>query len=224
MKTNFKLVFSAILLSLTSAFAQRDDGSTEVKKKFPPLGVTLGVGAGAVEFGNLGGRRANETVSTKDILVLEGGVFLRHVKAPVFIKPALLFKSVNGFLDLPDDKLQRFNMQTLQVPLLIGFKVFGPWSVEVGPSYSFMLHTTKDLGEEKINPTRHGLGFRAGFGVNYEGFFMTTTYQRITYAAPGLRTSFKEPYQFVISAGYTFGEIEQIAKMDDKRYEFTPGR
>lgn len=91
----------------------------------------------------------------------------------IYFKPELVYTSTKS--DYDDDS---FNMQKLDMPLLVGARILGPVSVFGGPSFQYILDTEFDgiAISEVENDFTVGLNF--GIGLNFNRVGIDLRYER----------------------------------------------
>ena len=91
----------------------------------------------------------------------------------VYFRPEVVYTSTKS--DYNDDS---FNMQKLDAPLLVGFKVLGPISVFGGPSLQYILDSEFD--GIAINDIKNdfSVGLNFGIGLNFKKLGIDLRYER----------------------------------------------
>ncbi len=86
----------------------------------------------------------------------------------VYLRPELVYTKVSSDYDSGD-----FDMQKLDLPVLVGVKVLGPISVFAGPSFQYVLDTDASFAnvtlDEIENDFSVGFNFGIGFSLNKLG-------------------------------------------------------
>lgn len=198
------IIISAIsfFLNLNTLFAQFASG------------VMGGAGTGSVEIGGLG--NGTEILKANHINFFEAGGFAQTHMLPLYLKPGLLFHYGEGTMDEAPDK--KFTMKKIQVPLMLGVKVYKWIVLEAGPTYNYLAGaTTQFRSYRKATFGSHGLGYRFGAGMDFHEFFILVNYQNVTYEARGGSNSFREMSRVSFSAGYKFGYEYQGRSVSSRR-------
>ncbi len=66
-----------------------------------------------------------------------GGAYLQLNFGRFLIRPEVVYNSLKQNFDIPlRESFTSFNVETITVPLLIGYKIFGPFEIYTGPVYS----------------------------------------------------------------------------------------
>ena len=99
------------------------------------------------------------------------------------MKPQFLISYQSGIIDA-DYKEQNsadvtISVLKLDVPLLVGLKIFGPLSIEAGPVYSRMIYATQDFNGNTVNIEPNGIGYRAGANVQLGIIGLNVSYQGV---------------------------------------------
>ncbi|MCL5246966.1 PorT family protein [Cellulophaga sp. 20_2_10] len=90
----------------------------------------------------------------------------------LYIRPELMYTS------LKSGYAEDFKMQKLDLPVLVGAKVFGPINVFAGPAFQYILDTDYDgftIGDVKNDFT---VGLNVGVGVNLGKLGVDVRYER----------------------------------------------
>lgn len=125
-----------------------------------PLGgkvtmTTSGIGSSTGTF------KASGNVS------FEGGAFLQINFDKFFVRPEIVYSHIESEFDFPY-KASSFLVERFTVPLLVGYNIYGPLDVYVGPVYSNILNATLQ-GEQTLNPIKvQDIPFNAQIGVKAE--------------------------------------------------------
>ncbi|MBC7865829.1 MAG: hypothetical protein IAF38_22840 [Bacteroidia bacterium] len=211
-----------IRISTALAIAVSTLANAQVNSKIS-YGVTGAIGASSVEIGNFG-RNNMQTLTSKNIGNLNIGVFMLSQRAPFQFKTGISYCIEQG--TITNKTTNNFAMQKIEVPLLLGGNIYGPFVVEVGPVYNYMLKISRNYDSDYNNTQfgRNGLGFRVAAGLDFDKFFLMSNFQRVSFADSGTKNSFRERYQFTLSAGIKLVSFQGRTRIDNKRYSITPGR
>lgn len=91
----------------------------------------------------------------------------------VYLRPELLFTHLNSKYD--DNK---FRMQKIDLPVLVGLRIIGPLHAFVGPAFQYVIDTDLkgfELGDLENN---FSVGFNIGVGVNLGNLGIDLRYER----------------------------------------------
>ena len=177
-----------------------------------------------------GGNSANfkfDAINSPDAILSEAseaqwgfhaGVFLRINLALLYIEPEVYFTSTGGKYTYNDpnssagDELKSFNMNRVDVPILVGVKL-GPFRINAGPSASIILSHSSNLDDIKADVKGATWGYQAGIGFDlfkkltidarYEGN-LSALGENINIAGTDFPTDMRTS-QFLISVGWMFG-------------------
>jgi opacity protein-like surface antigen len=177
-----------------------------------------------------GGNSANfkfDAINSPDAILSEAseaqwgfhaGVFLRINLAILYIEPEVYFTSTGGKYTYNDpnasvgDELKSFNMNRVDVPVLVGVKL-GPFRINAGPSASIILSHSSNLDDIKADVKGATWGYQAGIGFDlfkkltidarYEGN-LSALGENINIAGTDFPTDMRTS-QFLISVGWMFG-------------------
>lgn len=184
-----------------------------------------------LKFGiKAGGNSANfnfEAIDSPDAILTEAseaqwgfhaGGFLRINLAMIYIQPEVYFTSSGGKFTYNDpnasvgDELKTFDMNRVDVPLLVGVKL-GPFRINVGPSAHILVSNKSSIDDIKANVNNATWGYQAGIGFDlfkkltldarYEGNFSSLG-ESVAIGGTDYPTDMRTS-QFLISVGWMFG-------------------
>ncbi|MDA9111413.1 PorT family protein [Flavicella sp.] len=185
-----------------------------------------------VNYGIKGGLNFNaselsvgsENLDSDDSSGYHAGVWMRF-KVPVvgiYVRPEVIYTSLSTEYSLPMDlgKTAKFNLNRIDVPVLLGMKFIGVGNFFIGPSFQYVLDSDfsvagidleKDDAKEDINVGfQIGLGiefWKLGIDVRYESAFSKAESAYNDSAEEALINNFKidnQPNQFVLGLSYKF--------------------
>jgi len=173
-------------------------------------GITAGVSTGSVKISEIPGSFSN-VIKGNNILGVNAGVFAKVDLLPVYIKPQLLINYRHGMVAIYQNETiseqENFTMEKLEIPLLIGLKIIGPVSIEAGPVYNYVLHSTDNFGGTDVTLKKSGLGFRAGAGVDLGRLNLFVNYQGIANKSSGSAdvSTYQSPGELIFGIGLGLG-------------------
>ena len=157
MKNLFKLCFSVLLIAGVSTTSFSQDGSGFGLKG------GLNYGANGDYFESIGNNFQNPDQNVG----YHVGIFGKIGKK-LYLRPELVYTKISSDYDAGE-----FEMQKLDLPVLLGVKVIGPISVFGGPSFQYILDTDSGFSDVTINDIENdfsvGLNFGIGFNLNKVG-------------------------------------------------------
>lgn len=174
MKTNLLLLFFLAIFCFTSAqeytFGIRGGLNQYTIGELYSRGGSIAVG------------KANETFyPNKDIGYQFGGYF-KVSFGKLFLQPEINYVSSKSHYDLPKKK-SFWKTSKIDVPILIGYEVFDPISIYVGPGFNFFNTTTLDgvqvTSFSDGGPDMEKSTFNINFGikVEFKGFGLDLRYE-----------------------------------------------
>jgi hypothetical protein len=185
-------------------------------------GITLGANIGDVEIGQLG-RARNEEINIQNAGGVFAGVFAQPQADMFYIKPALHYVNMHGTYQAEREKTD-FSLVKLELPFMVGVKIFKHLSVEAGPVVSQVLSvTTQYPPHGKLDFGKQGLGYQGALGFDNENFYILGGYRGISYRAPGLKNSLREMMEFTFYAGYKFRGWHTGYALKKHRSVYLPG-
>ncbi len=196
---------------------------------------TIALIMGAIQFSNAqisyGIKAGLNFASPSDAIVIEdngntkssidantswhaGGWF--RVKIPIvglYVRPEVIYTSISSTLPIANLDSPTIKLNRLDIPVLVGLKIFGIGNVFAGPVFEYVLKSDIDIDE--INSiksddffvgTQFGVGFefwKLGLDIRYETAFSSNN---STFEIPG--GAFYEldnaPDQFIVGLSYKF--------------------
>ncbi|MBT8244889.1 MAG: PorT family protein [Winogradskyella sp.] len=90
----------------------------------------------------------------------------------LYFRPEIVYTKTKSDYDLGE-----FDMQKIDVPLLVGLKVLGPINVFAGPSLQYILDTDFNINVNDIE-NDFSVGFNFGIGVNLNKLGIDLRYER----------------------------------------------
>lgn len=121
------------------------------------------------------------------------GIWLR-VKVPVigfYIRPELVYTNLKSELIYNDNitsKSTNYNFQKIDVPVLLGKKIFGVGNIFIGPSFQFILDSEFSISEiSGVETDNFSMGIQFGGGVELGKFGLDIRWER---SFSGIESSF----------------------------------
>ena len=184
-----------------------------------------------VNYGIKGGLNFNaselsvegENLDSDDSSGYQAGIWLRF-KVPVvgiYVRPEVIYTSLSSEYSIPlIDQTAKFNLNRIDVPVLLGMKFIGVGNFFIGPSFQYILDSDFSVAEidlkqedveENINVGfQIGLGvefWKLGIDVRYETAFSKAESAFTDSAAEAALNNFKidnQPNQFLLGLSYKF--------------------
>jgi hypothetical protein len=182
--------------------------SSIVRAQLVSGGIAAGVSTGSVKLEDVPSR-FTDVVNGRNITGYELGAFAKIKAGPVYVKPMALFGYQTGHV-MVDDEQVTYRSNRFAVPLLLGYNVIGPLSIEAGPVYNYLGDVTRNF--ENMGDTwdvkQNGLGYRAGLVADFGPLMLNATFEGLTYdLGDSDRPGLKEPAKIILGAGFTFGRM-----------------
>ena len=122
----------------------------------------------------------NEIFSPNDELNYHFGAFLNVSFGNFFIRPEINFGSINNNYDFPS-QTSEWKTSKVDFPILLGYKVFDPIAIYVGPTFSFNKDVTLDganntPGASIIPYEKNVSHFSVGVQVEFKRFGFDVRY------------------------------------------------
>ena len=198
MKSYLKIILSILFFIPFGALAQIFSG-----------GITGQVSTSSVKISSIPDHTVT-MVDGKNITGYGAGLYLRgNLKpSPFYVKAMGLVTHQGGDVTLKySDRstTATWEMNRLEVPVLAGFRIIGPLSIEGGPVYNYILSMTKSFNGEQVNVKTSGLGYRVGANLQLGILGINAAYQGLQIGSSSTMSSFQSPDQLIFGASISFG-------------------
>ncbi|MCX2837457.1 outer membrane beta-barrel protein [Salinimicrobium sp. MT39] len=144
-------------------------------------------------------------------LGFHGGIFLQVDFGKFFVRPEVVYTSLDTeFTFIEETSI--YSVQKFDIPLLVGYNIWGPIDIYAGPVYSNILDATLE-GEEFLNPIvvqDTPINAQAGVKVEFGRFGLDLRYERSLSSAELQRLDFGEGYNEINEAEFTDSRLNQI--------------
>lgn len=120
----------------------------------------------------------DETLEGTPAIGFHGGVFAQVNFGKFFIRPEVVYTSLELDFEFPT-KTSTYSVQKFDIPLMIGYNVWGPLDVYAGPSYSNILDSSL-MGNELEAPIvvqNTPINAQAGAKVEFGRFGLDVRYE-----------------------------------------------
>ena len=101
------------------------------------------------------------------------GVYSKYNLGPIYLRPELMYTKTKSEYDNED-----FSISRLDLPVLVGFKVFGPVNGFVGPAFQYILDSDFKDYDYKDVENEFTVGINFGIGVELGRFGIDARYER----------------------------------------------
>jgi hypothetical protein len=205
MKTKMRVytLLLALLSSSGSIFAQSSADA----------GIVAGASTSSVKITNMNSTTLSNAASTHNITGVEGGIYGRLWLGSLYIKPMLLVSYQTGQLDFNytdgSTKPGSFNDGKVEVPALLGLKVFGPLHIEAGPVYNWIFMASSDANSA-LHLEQSGLGYRLGANVGLGRLNIGLAYQGLANNSASLsNATFRMPTELILDLSVRLGKNKE---------------
>ena len=180
------------------------------------FGIKAGANSTSFDFDKVESPDAILTQASDATWGFHAGVFLRIKIAMLYLQPEAYFTSMGGKYNYQEsasaaEELKTFDMNGLDIPLLLGFKL-GPIRINAGPSGHLVLSHSTDLDGLSTDINGMTWGYQAGLGIDlfkkltldarYEGN-LSSLGESVTIGGTDFNTDMRTS-QFLISLGFMF--------------------
>ena len=123
----------------------------------------------------------NEVFSATNDLGYHFGAFVNIEFGKLFIRPEINYVELNNSYKFPD-KVSEWSTSKIEIPILLGYKIFKPVSIYVGPGFDFYNDVTlfganNTDGVSSINYYKSTTTFNFGLNVEFKRFGIDLRYQ-----------------------------------------------
>lgn len=104
------------------------------------------------------------------------GVFLKLSINDFFIRPEIIYSKIKNSYDIPYDLpgteniVTDFNQHKIDVPVMLGYKVFGLVNLFAGPRFEFIKNVSYDNIDLNDLKNQYTLGLQYGIGLKFGKF------------------------------------------------------
>lgn len=118
------------------------------------------------------------TVEGSGQIGFHGGAFLQVNFGKFFVRPEIVYTTIKSEFEFPEDA-STYAVEKFDIPLLLGYNVYGPVDVFAGPVYSNILSSTLEgnESEEPIVVQNSPINFQAGVKVEFGRFGVDVRYE-----------------------------------------------
>ena len=119
------------------------------------------------------------TIEGQGEIGYHGGIFVQADFGKFFIRPEVVYTSLETTFEFPNQP-SLYSVDKFDIPLLIGYKVWGPLEVFAGPVYSNILESTLE-GDEYETPIvvqNSPINAQVGVKVEFGRFGLDVRYER----------------------------------------------
>ncbi len=130
-------------------------------------GITAGASFNTIKLDNSISNQVSEDKATG----VEAGLYLKANFGGIYIRPMALASFIRGQIKTETiegaSRDEKFELTTLEVPVMAGFQLLPVLSFEAGPSWNYLMQYSEKLQGVRVNFDRHALGYRAGVRVHF---------------------------------------------------------
>ncbi|MFI2743972.1 porin family protein [Zhouia sp. PK063] len=101
------------------------------------------------------------------------GLFAKADLGTIYLRPELMYTKISSEYDGSN-----FDMQKIDLPVLVGVKVIGPLNIFAGPAFQYILDTNLDDASIENDPNDITVGFNFGAGVSIGNLGVDLRYER----------------------------------------------
>ena len=201
MKSTNKILLAAVMLFALQASAQKITG-----------GIMAGESISSVKISEIP-NGFTEVIKGNNIIGIEGGFYLKLNAGPFYGKPELLINYRSGMVDEQNasgESVQTtsFKMSRLEIPVMLGLELLGPFSIEAGPVYNKVLNVTETFSNERVSIKQGGLGYRFGAVAELGRVSLNAHYQglKLSSSSASSVSSFESPNELIFGIGLQLGK------------------
>ena len=155
------------------------------------FGITIAYSQERISFGIKGGLNysSNGDLRVQDVInvgedIIEGseskvgfniGFYSKIRLANFYIRPELAYTRTTSEFDDID-----YNIQKIDLPILLGYRIIGPLSIFAGPAFQYVLDNDLDIDDIDIEDVENevSLGFNLGAAVQIGNVGLDVRYER----------------------------------------------
>ncbi len=175
-------------------------------------GIAGSISTGAVKISEIPDGFA-DVIKGDNLFGMEAGAFAQLDLDPFYMKPMLMFGFRRGVVEVQPAESSvaateemDFEMSRIAIPFLFGLRIIGPLSVNAGPEYNYILHTTDHFNQTDVKLSRGALGYRAGVNAELGRVNLFMHYKGITHSRSETSESkFSAPHELIFGLGVRLG-------------------
>lgn len=167
---NYVLVLCIAFGAFSSSYSQEFSYGFKGGINYALGGQITGISSGGIYF--------DGTVEGTPEIGFHGGAFVQVDFGKFFVRPEVVYVSLKSEFDFPI-KPSTYSVEKVNVPLLFGYNVYGPFDVYAGPVYSNIL-TSRLMGDESPDPIvaqNSPINLQAGAKVEFGRFGLDLRYE-----------------------------------------------
>ncbi len=186
-------------------------------------GQSAGFGIkGGVNYGSVGDLEFSSIIGSESYnrdrqAGYHAGIFYKTSFAGVFLQPEVLYTKINTDYtsrNAGSNQNYNFEVQKLDIPVLLGLNIVGPLNLKIGPSFQYILNTGfEDNNIDFEDPEKDfTVGYQLGAGITlgqvgldirYEGAFTENTIVSSAAMQDAGFTVDSRPSQLILSISFT---------------------
>lgn len=180
------------------------------------MGVKAAFTTGTSKFEDIDNKFV-DGLNGKGVFGYEAGLLARFKFGAFFVRPELLYNFTSGDVSYTksssgsgsnSEETTKFSISRLQVPLIFGINLFGPYlAIEAGPMYTYAFSVTDSYNGVAVNFNRSGLGYRIGLGSQLGPIILDLNYQGLQGSSGSGNARFSQPSALMFGVGLLFGEL-----------------
>lgn len=176
-------------------------------------GIVGGVITGPVKIENVGNRFV-DVINGNNINGFEAGVFLKPELGFLYLRPEALYQFRNGTVTYTTttengQQTATFSLHKVEVPVLLGINLPGPFYVEAGPTFNYIVGITDRYNSNTVDVNQSAMGYRVGVGAEIGPLLLSANMGGTSAVISGNRATFSEPYKFIFGLGFIFGNTKK---------------
>jgi hypothetical protein len=135
----------------------------------------------------------SETIEGTGEIGYHGGVFAQINFGNFFVRPEVVYTSLESTFEFPR-QASTYSVETVTVPLLFGYNIFGPLDIYAGPTYVNILNASLEGDEDQntIIVQDSPINAQIGAKVEYGRFGIDVRYERSLSSAQVQRIDIEE--------------------------------
>lgn len=151
------------------------------------------------------------TAQAQSKIGYHGGGFFQANIGRFFARPEITYTSIETGYEFPGENTTH-SVEKFDIPFLIGYNVFGPLDIYVGPVYSNIIdsHIIDDGEPQNVVTQNSPLNLQAGAKFEFGRFGIDFRYERIMSPAEPHELNFVDRVHYVNKAVFDDPRINQI--------------
>ena len=165
-------------------------------------GITAGASLNSMDLKSATGTSSD----LSNVNGFEAGLFLSFSTHSFYVRPMAVASFLRGNVNTTVDGIKtdesKFNLTTLETPVLVGLKILPGFSIEAGPSWNYIMSYTEEINGVYLDLSRNTLGYRGGIRLTFSRLGAFAHYGGVINTSGDSDYELKRPSRIVFGATF----------------------